>query len=692
MSLNVQVYDNGDHTCLVWLPADGKPIADCRGFTVRRVKKDKGETYLHGFVGFSDGDKLDPAAPWKFPVQRYMWWDYGVSPGDVVQYSVVPVLGPDKDHLELATAQASPLTAPMTITGQATPHVAAYFNKGIVSAQWVSRALDQVGTNANLNNLIGTTTAPGNALRNELSGLLRPQLLALLDEVKKSNGEIYAALYELNDPELKAALIALGKKCHLLLANGAFKPPTNDENADVRAELRGKVDLHDRLVTQGHFAHNKFVVACDASGAPQRVLSGSTNWTKTGLCTQANNGIIVDDASLAADFLAEWKLLLGAGNGYPPGLAAANSQAKTFSVDGGGITQWFAPTSAGQDLDYARKLINGAKEGILFLFFNPGVFVATDQPNKWTLLQNILARHHSDSPNYDGALYMRGVVNQEIANLTTESTGKPAGKATKHVAHDPSAPAPVTLFSRGDQPPQRIGYESMVPAKIKATFHDWLTEVMNQGVHIHSKVIVIDPFGEHPVVMTGSHNLGFKASSKNDDNLMIVEGNAPLAAAYAINIVAIYQTYRWNTYVEAHRQDPRVWHGLVDNPTWQDDYLTGDHLDEINFWLGTHPAANGQAVPPAPPSGPAHTVSATAPAPGRKPAKPHAPGKAPKPNKKPIKTAASRKATPTKRAAPTRKASPASKAATKRKTSAKRKAPVKRRAPATAKARKPRGR
>ena len=69
-----------------------------------------------------------------------MWWDYGVKPGDVVQYSVVPVVGPDKDHLKLATASASTLTDAMTITGQSTPKIAAYFNKGIVAAQWVSRA------------------------------------------------------------------------------------------------------------------------------------------------------------------------------------------------------------------------------------------------------------------------------------------------------------------------------------------------------------------------------------------------------------------------------------------------------------------------------------------------------------------------------------------------------------------------
>src|SRR5262249_55069973 len=157
--------------------------------------------------------------------------------------------------------------------------------------------------------------------------------------------------------------------CHLILANGAFKPPTNDENATVRAALRGKVDLHDRLVSTGHFAHNKYVVFCDASGKPLRALSGSTNWTSTGLCTQANNSIVVDSPDIAQYFLDEWNLLKDCGNGYPSKLMQQNSASKSFALDGGQVVQWFAPTSAGQDLDYARGLIAAARQGILFLFF-----------------------------------------------------------------------------------------------------------------------------------------------------------------------------------------------------------------------------------------------------------------------------------------------------------------------------------
>ena len=43
---------------------------------------------------------------------------------------------------------------------------------------------------------------------------------------------------------------------------------------------------------------------------------------------------------------------------------------------------------------------------------------------------------------------------------------------------------------------------------------------------VHSKVVLIDPFGNHPVLMTGSHNLGPKASGTNDENLLIIRGRA----------------------------------------------------------------------------------------------------------------------------------------------------------------------
>ncbi len=70
---------------------------------------------------------------------------------------------------------------------------------------------------------------------------------------------------------------------------------------------------------------------------------------------------------------------------------------------------------------------------------------------------------------------------------------------------------------------------------------------------IHDKILVIDPLDpENCVVAFGSHNLGYKASYSNDENLVIVRGHRDLALAYAVHILDVYDHYRFRA-VEAER-------------------------------------------------------------------------------------------------------------------------------------------
>lgn len=606
MSLSVKAYSNGDHVCLAWLPTDLQPIPNCRGFAVRRTLNGS-SAYLANHVGFADGQTPPKAGEeWKWPIQRYLWWDYSVKTGDKVQYQVVPVVGPNQNALALADNLGSQLTDPLVITGQVGRSIAAYFNRGIIASQWVAKELAAEEQNQKVNRtlLSQVVSKPGDPLRNGLSGMLRPQILAMLQQVQQEGGKAFLVLYELNDPELLDAMRALGPNCNLILGNGAFKPPDDDENEQIRAQLKqeGQIHVFDRLVPSGHFAHNKVLICCDQTGKAYRVLSGSTNWTVSGLCTQANNGLIIDDPQVADAYLQQWTRLQQAGNGFPPELVKANSTQKTFTVDGSQVSVWFTPTDAMEDLQQARRLINQAQQGILFLFFNPGPF--QDDPNRWTLLQSVLYRHHQEgNPFYNPNLYMRGVVNQQIKGLTEDSV-PPDAKTPANLRkirkgshlnpeRDPASPSnPVALINGGVDPPVQLSEDVEVPANVKAKFHNWVPELLGASmVMIHSKVVVIDPFGEHPVLMTGSHNLGPKASSMNDDNLVIVEGNAALAQAYAINIVAIYQEYRFRAYVAKHSGDGNAWHGLEDDDTWQSGHLTGDAQSELKFWLGQTPAA-----------------------------------------------------------------------------------------------------
>ncbi len=622
MGLSLEVYDNSDHTCLVWLPTDLNPIPQCRGFAIRRSLNDAAPTFLHNYVGFADGQ--NPPAQgeeWKWPIQRYLWWDYTVNVGDSVQYDVIPVVGSNAQSLSLANELASPQSPVLRITGQAGRSVSAYFNRGIIASQWVAKELAAEEKNQQVNRtaLMSVVQKPNDPLRNGLSGLLRPQILKMMQDVKAQGGKAFAALYELNDPELLDAMRAIGTDFNLILGNGAFKPPDNDENEQIRAQLKQQkqINVFDRLVPSGHFAHNKILICCDKNGKAQQVLSGSTNWTVTGLCTQANNGLIINDPQVADAYLQQWERLHQAGNGFPPELVKANSTQKTFTVDGSQVSVWFTPTDALEDMQQARRLINRAQQGVLFLFFNPGPF--QDDPARWTLLQSILYRHQPESnPYYNSNLYIRGVVNQEIQGVTEDSL--PADQKTPNQvakirkgAHlnpklDPANPVhPVALITGGVEPPLRLDEDVQVPANIKAKFHNWVPELLGASqVMIHSKCVVIDPFGEHPVVITGSHNLGPKASGKNDDNMVIIEGNAALAQAYAVNIISIFQQYRYRHYVGEHTA-PNAWHGLEDNDTWQQGHLTGDAEAEMQFWLGKTPTSAGGRI-----QTPQKAVSATA--------------------------------------------------------------------------------
>ena len=71
-------------------------------------------------------------------------------------------------------------------------------------------------------------------------------------------------------------------------------------------------------------------------------------------------------------------------------------------------------------------------------------------------------------------------------------------------------------------------------ANIPEPFAFWRKEVLKLPrtfAMVHGKVIVIDPYCQKPVVMTGSQ--GPRASRVNDENLLLTEGDGELASQYA---------------------------------------------------------------------------------------------------------------------------------------------------------------
>jgi phosphatidylserine/phosphatidylglycerophosphate/cardiolipin synthase-like enzyme len=553
--MKVRVYHNGDDVFIAWKP-DGF-IAGCRGFALLR-RRNGVEEVVSTWVGFADDQAADGErrASTNWPIQKYQWTDYMANPGDRLAYRVLAMIGPDKANLRPDPGAASEWTPEVTLDHAVSPGIEVLFNRGIVASQWVSRRLGVTGhdlQNATLEKVIAT---PGDRLREYLAGPLGTRLFALLASAATRRRHVYAALYELDDPQLIAALTVLGRRAHVLLANGSVKKKGEDQNVEARAALAGQVDLHDRMCSPRALGHNKFLVVCDRDGTPRWVWTGSQNWTMTGLCTQANNSILIDDPQLAAEYRHQWDLLRDAGDATPATLRHDNSRPRDHHVDPAGVRLWFTPTTDHVDLADARQIITAARRAVLFLMFNPG-------PRE-TLLNTIIdvARAQHAGPR----LYIRGVVNQD-----------PSTKAN-----------PVQLFDQQNR--QNADYDIVLPAAIDTATEFFRTELKKLDrafAMVHSKVILVDPFGPDPVVLTGSHNLGPKASATNDENLLLIRNAPGVAAAYATNIMAVYNQYRWR--FRRHLQPAsKRWKGLLDDDRWQHGYLkTGSPARrEIDFWVG----------------------------------------------------------------------------------------------------------
>jgi phosphatidylserine/phosphatidylglycerophosphate/cardiolipin synthase-like enzyme len=564
-------------------------VPECRGFALwRRIKRGphspaspntQDEPDAEGFVtetvaswvGFAAGADVpagtrEPTTTW--PIQKYLWSDFAVHAGDEVAYYVMPMVGP-WNTLEEMTDLGSGWSTPVTIGPQGDGKTSCYFNRGIVASQWLSRLLPslpdpQQDTTAK-GRALGTSIAtPGDRIRNFLAGPLRQRLVDLLGDANRANGHVYAALFELDDPELIPLLTAFGKRAHVLLGNGSVKKKGEDENDAARAAIKTGCDVHDRFSAPRALAHNKFLVVCGADQLAQAAWTGSTNWTKTGLCTQANNGLLIEDAAVAAAYVEQWNALVAAGDASPSDLRTAD-EIPHRPVPGKDLTLWFTPMAAPKDLDFAGELIAGAKQGILFAMFNPGP--------EHSLLNDIIALASPASASYNPNLYIQGVLNQ-----------------------DPStAKNPVSLFNRGNRIDANA--DVVLPAAIDAHLKYWQPELLKMPrahAMVHSKVVVVDPFGDHPVLMTGSHNMGPKASGVNDENLVIIEGDQALASQYATKIMEIYNQYRWRA-SQHGSSEGQAWSGLADNDQWQIGAPGADartqaydkrRLRELDFWFG----------------------------------------------------------------------------------------------------------
>jgi phosphatidylserine/phosphatidylglycerophosphate/cardiolipin synthase-like enzyme len=561
--ITLKVFSNADDVHLVWTHADDIP--GCLGFAIECRRGDAEPKYLSNRVGFKDdedvdaeGNELTSRSSQIWPFQRYDWTDHAADLGDVIAYRVVARVA-DADGA-LHDGPSSEWSRQLILSADCGDGVSVHFNRGYVLSQFMARYMKRKGIT--LAQLKATAVVVSEEVDREarafLGGTLRQTMLDMMAEVAGDDRlELHAALYELSDEELVDGLVALGDRAHVVLANGSVDVAGEDENAEARARLNDAgVVVHDRFLAPRALAHNKFVVIGRRTAGgfkPEKVWTGSTNWTPTGLCTQLNNGIMLVHDDLAQRFEAQFNLLAEAGDVVSAALLASNNEPERgIPLGDATVDSWFTKLSGEIDIEELIELVKNAQQGVFFVMFQPG-----SEPVA-TLLQMQAEKN----------LYVRGVA--------TQLTG--AGSEE---------------FKLLKQDPETFFLDTNQATGVRGTVGEWAVEGTaaefraNIGHAItHSKVIVIDPFSDDPITITGSHNFSKAASGKNDENFLVIRGHREIAMHYAINAMQTYSHYRWRAYLEeAARENRSPFQFLSRNPNWQRRRRTGETKRMLAFWL-----------------------------------------------------------------------------------------------------------
>ena len=338
----------------------------------------------------------------------------------------------------------------------------------------------------------------------------REKIFTLLNEVAQNNAlrlDMFA--YDLNEPDLLKLLLDLAKqgRVRVILDNAGLHHSTSAPKPEDQFEkLFRKSAKRPAAIKRGKFAryaHDKIFIVSDANGAI-KVLTGSTNFSITGLYVNSNHVLSFNDSNMAGTYAQIFKDAWD-GNVSASKFAKTTEAAQVFSftsADLPNIDITFSP----HDAKFAKQtLANMAariakeekKQGGSVLFAVMGLRTGTGPIfpalKKLHANESIFSYGISDTP---GGIHLY-------------KTGRKSGVLVSGKPTRTKLPPPF------DQVPG-----------------------ISFGHQIHHKFVVCGFNGDDPAVYCGSSNLALLGEQKNGDNLIAVH-DGDVATVFAIEALGL---------------------------------------------------------------------------------------------------------------------------------------------------------
>lgn len=318
--------------------------------------------------------------------------------------------------------------------------------------------------------------------------------------------------YDLNEPDVLKLLLQLATqgRISLILDNASLHhDASRDKPEDEFEDQFNKVKTGNAYLLRGKFGryqHNKVLIVKKA-GKAAKVLSGSTNFSVTGMYVNSNHVIVFDDPTVASIYS---DVFVEAWNDKVSESAFVKSAESTQSfpltlpgVSAASVT--FAPHVAATALANLQKItdrINAETSSVLFAVMDTG-------PTSSGPLIPALVQLHLNQKIYNAG------ISDSTNNISLYKPNDPAGEAVT------GKPSQVLL-------PPPFNKEASI----------------GMGHQVHDKFIVCGFNTPSAVVWLGSSNLALGGEEQNGDNLIEVH-DTDIATAFAIEAIDLVDHFNF---------------------------------------------------------------------------------------------------------------------------------------------------
>lgn len=496
------------------------------GFAIHRVDKTEQESYwLSGGLRFPGASsEANSASTQGSPIQKFRWGDYTAKPDHHYQYMVQALYGqPDAlkvgDSVTIEVQTENPLQV-----GGGTHQI--HFNRSAAASQAYVHKFGSTDPGQ----------VPDGAAFRWLSRGLEESLIAFIERARDETYSLHLSVYEFQKDNILAALRqAVDRQVRVEIVYDAIQNKNGPREANEQAiQKHGLTDYCHGRANIRAISHHKFIVLAQQND-PIAVWTGSTNFTDGAIYGQANVGHAIEDKELAATFLQLHQRLwqqdpdITTSRGIteeltpvPPASDPHSGPASYYPI--------FSPRSTVIALETCANLIQNAQQFVCF-----------------TAPFGLDQRINDVLDDARDQFLAFGLLNKP--DNTVEATHRRAADRFVAAAH------------------------------IQTALDNFQAESLHHhGVYIHTKLMVIDPFSAHPIIVTGSANFSKNSCLDNDENQLVIFDQPALVDVYLTEFMRLYDHYRFRFLLD-RKETGEGDLSLKTDDSWTDKYFN-DELEQ----------------------------------------------------------------------------------------------------------------